>query len=97
MYALSATTSFNSSASDVLAGFTIFKSPDGSEETSIYYDLAAETIRADRRKLSLVTGFNMDAEAGKLRLWHVPKAKGNGTKLENLKLTVFVDNSVVEV
>ncbi|KAF8757669.1 Glycosyl hydrolases family 32 [Rhizoctonia solani] len=56
-----------------------------------------ETIRVDRSKSSLVTGFNLGPEAGKLRLWNVPSGKGNGTKLETLDLKVFVDNSIVEI
>nr|UZP16976.1 RcGH32 [Ceratobasidium cereale] len=95
-YVLTATIDFNASASDVLAGFTFFKSPDSSEQTHLYYDFAAETIRVDRSASSLVTGFNLVAEAGKHRLWNVPNGKG-GTKLESLKLTVVVDNSVVEI
>ncbi|KAH7326822.1 glycosyl hydrolase [Rhizoctonia solani] len=95
-YVLSATLTFNAS-SNAQAGFTIFRSPDGSEQTHIYYDLAAETIRVDRSKSSLVTGFNLGPEAGKLRLWNVPSGKGNGTKLETLELKVFVDNSIVEI
>jgi beta-fructofuranosidase len=96
-YVLSATLAFNSSASDVQAGFTIYKSPDQSEQTHLFYDFAAETIRVDRSKSSLVTGFNLGAEAGKMRLWNVPSGKANQTKLENLELKVFVDNSIVEV
>ncbi|QRW02501.1 glycoside hydrolase family 32 protein [Ceratobasidium sp. AG-Ba] len=95
-YVLTATLSFNSSASDASAGFTIYRSPDGSEETHIYYDFAAETIRVDRSKSSLVTGFNLGPEAGKFRLWKVPNGK-SGTKLESLDLLVVVDNSVVEI
>lgn len=95
-YALSATLTFNSSATDAQAGFTIYRSPDGSEETHIYYDFAAETIRVDRSKSSLVTGFNLGPEAGKMRLWNVPSGK-NGTKLESLNLQIFVDNSIVEI
>lgn len=96
-FVLSGTLSFNTSAWGVLAGLTIFKSPDGSEQTSLYYDLATETIRVDRSKSILVTGFNLGAEAGKLRLWHVPSGNGNETELESLNLTVFVDNSVLEI
>jgi hypothetical protein len=51
----------------------------------------------DQSKSSLVTGFNLGAEVGKMRLWNVPSGKTNQTKLENLELKVFVDNSIVEV
>jgi hypothetical protein len=63
----------------------------------IFYDLAAETIRVDRNKSSLLTGFDVGTEAGKMRLWNVPSGKTNQTKLEKLALKMFVDNSIVEV
>jgi hypothetical protein len=63
----------------------------------IFYDFAAVTIRVDRTKSSLLTGLNLAAEAGKMRLWNMPFRKANQTKLENLELKVFVDNSIVEV
>jgi beta-fructofuranosidase len=96
-YVLTAKINFNGSSSDTMAGFTIFRSPDGSEQTHVYYDFVAETIRVDRSQSSLVTGFNLGAEAGKMRLWHIPSGKDNGTKLESLDLMVVVDNSMVEV
>ncbi|KAG9084681.1 hypothetical protein FRC06_003942 [Ceratobasidium sp. 370] len=96
-YVLTANLDFKSSASDVLAGFTIYRSPDGSEATHIYYDFATEYIRVDRSRSSLVTGFNPGEEVGKFRLWQVPSGKRNGTKLETLKLMVIVDNSIVEI
>ncbi|KAG9088980.1 hypothetical protein FS749_001711 [Ceratobasidium sp. UAMH 11750] len=96
-YVLTANLDFNSSANDVLAGFTIYRSPDGSEATHIYYDFATESIRVDRSQSSLVTGFNLGLEVGKFRLWHVPSGKGKGTKLETLELMVVVDNSIVEI
>lgn len=95
-YVLSAKLTFDSAGNNTEAGFTIYKSPDGSEQTHIFYDLAAETIRVDRSKSSLVSGFNLKPDSGKLRLWNVPN-KANGTKLESLDLKIFVDNSVVEV
>ncbi|KAG8959882.1 hypothetical protein FRC00_001162 [Tulasnella sp. 408] len=96
-YVLEATLDF-SNGSDAQAGFTIYKSPDGSEQTHIFYDFAAETIRVDRSRSSLVTSFNLGAEAGKFRLWNVPSGGGSSeTTLESLKLKVFVDNSIVEI
>lgn len=94
-YVLTATLDFTN-ASDAKAGFTIYKSPDASEQTHVFYDFAAETIRVDRSRSSVVTEFNLGTEAGKFRLWNVPASSGK-TKLESLELKVFVDNSIVEV
>ncbi|KAG8975448.1 hypothetical protein FRC05_005778 [Tulasnella sp. 425] len=95
-YVLTATLDFTN-ASDAKAGFTIYKSPDSSEQTHVFYDLAAETIRVDRSLSSVVTEFNLGSEAGKFRLWNVPASSGGKTKLESLELKVFVDNSIVEI
>ncbi|KAG8976125.1 hypothetical protein FRB90_009304, partial [Tulasnella sp. 427] len=94
-YVLTATLSFTN-GSDAQAGFTIYKSPTGGEQTHIFYDFAAETIRVDRSNSSVVTGFNLGAEAGKFRLWNVPGKNGK-TQLQDLELKIFVDNSIVEI
>jgi beta-fructofuranosidase len=67
-------------------GLKVCCSPDGKEETLVYYDAADKKLKIDTRKSSLGEG-SKKTEAGPFEL---------GTD-EPLKLQVFVDKSVVEV
>lgn len=67
-------------------GLKVCCSPDGEEQTLIYYDAAAKKLKVDTGKSSLTEG-PKTTEAGPFEL-------GAG---ETLKLHVFVDRSVVEV
>ena len=67
-------------------GVKVCCSPDGDEQTTIYYDAAEKKLKVDTNKSSLTEG-PKSVEAGPFAL----KAD------EPLKLRVFVDKSVVEV
>lgn len=67
-------------------GIKVCCSPDGQEQTAIFYDAADRKLKIDTRRSSLGEG-RKSIEAGPLEL----KAD------ESLKLRVFVDKSVVEV
>ena len=67
-------------------GLKVCCSPDGKEETLVYYDAADKKLKIDTRKSSLGEG-SKKTEAGPFEL---------GAD-ELLKLQVFVDKSVVEV
>lgn len=67
-------------------GVKVCCSPDGAEETLIYYDAIDKKLKIDTRKSGL-TGSPKGIEAGPFEL----------KKNEALKLRVFVDKSVVEV
>jgi len=67
-------------------GLKVCCSPDGEEQTVIYYDATEKKLKIDTRKSSLGEG-RKSIEAGPLEL---------GAN-ESLKLQVFVDKSVVEV
>ena len=67
-------------------GVTVCASPDGSEQTLIYYDTAEKKLKIDTRKSSLKHG-TKSIEAAPFFL----KNK------EKLKLRVYVDKSVIEV
>ena len=64
----------------------VCRSPDGEEETLVYYDAVEKKLKVDTTKSSLTEG-PKSIEAGPFEL----KAG------EPLKLRVFVDKSVVEV
>jgi beta-fructofuranosidase len=67
-------------------GIKVCTSPDGEEETLVYYDAADKKLKVDTRKSSLGEG-DKKIEAGPFEL----------SADEPLKLQVFVDKSVVEV
>ena len=67
-------------------GVKVCCSPDGEEQTLVYYDAAEKRLKVDTTKSSLAEG-PKGVEAGPLEL----RAD------EPLKLRVFVDKSVVEV
>jgi len=67
-------------------GVKVCCSPDGKEETAIYYDATDKKIKIDTRKSSLGEGpKRIEAAPFKLK------------KGETLKLRIFVDKSVIEV
>ncbi len=69
-------------------GVKVCVSPDGSEETVVYYDAENKKISIDTNKSSLtLTGKYKSIEAGPFELG----------KNERLKLRVFVDKSIIEV
>ncbi|MHC4637647.1 MAG: glycoside hydrolase family 32 protein [Planctomycetota bacterium] len=67
-------------------GVKVCASPDGKEETLVYYDATDGTLKVDTNKSSLGEG-RKSVEAGPLKL-------KPGTPL---KLRIFVDKSVIEV
>lgn len=67
-------------------GVKVCSSPDGKEQTPVYYDANAKKLKIDTRNSSLVQG-PKSIEAGPFEL----------KEDEPLKLRVFVDKSVVEV
>ena len=67
-------------------GLKVCCSPDGKEQTSVYYDANDKKLKIDTRKSSLGQG-RKSVEAGPFELG----------KDELLKLQVFIDKSVVEV
>lgn len=69
-------------------GLSVLRSPDGSEETRIFYDTASGQLRVDRTKSGTVSSLftNLGVQGGPLPL--------NG---QNLTLDVFVDHSMIEV
>ena len=69
-------------------GLKICRSPEGEEETAIYYDSEKRTLNIDVRKASLVDGIGTrSVESAPFEL------KGG----ERLQLRVFIDKSIVEV
>lgn len=67
-------------------GIKVCCSPDGEEQTLVFYDAAEKKLKVDTRKSSVTEG-PKNIEAGPFEL----------KKGESLKLRVFVDKSVVEV
>lgn len=96
-YYLSAKITF--AAGTGAAGFTIFRSPDGSEQTSIYYDASKESFLIDRSNSSAVTSYNaaIGYDSAKFRLFNVKDPVTGVTARQSLDLTIVVDNSVIEV
>ena len=68
------------------AGVKVCCSPDGAEETLVYYDAVEKKLKVDTTRSSLGEGPKL-VEGG-------PLALGEG---EPLKLRVFVDRSIIEV
>ncbi|KAF3001701.1 hypothetical protein E8E14_000211 [Neopestalotiopsis sp. 37M] len=83
--------------SDLKAGFQILASEY--ESTSIYYQFSNETIMVDRANTSAAAETTNDIDSrneyGRLRLFDI--AQGGDTSVEVLKLTIVVDNAVVEI
>jgi sucrose-6-phosphate hydrolase SacC (GH32 family) len=71
-----------------VVGVKVLRSPEGEEETLVYYDTNANTINLDKRHSSLdVTG----SETYLLtRNFNIPSG-------ETLRLHIFVDHSVIEI
>lgn len=69
------------------AGISFYRSPDGFEETRIVYDAQKALLRIDRSRSSLSDEQERTEHSAPLRL----------TKGESLRLTVFLDRSIVEV
>ncbi len=68
-------------------GLVIRRSPDGSEQTRIYYDAGRQLLMADRSRVSLDQDTDHDSQSGPLAL----------APAETLTLHVFLDNSLVEI
>ncbi len=70
-------------------GIKVRRSPNGEEETYIFYDAARKRLGVDRRRSSLVqnAGIHADIQEGEFELFPG----------EMLRLRVFVDCSVIEV
>lgn len=83
---------------DLRAGFEILASEQ--ESTTLWYQLSNETLYIDRSNSSAAAAKNADMfdlrpESGLLRLFDI---KHDGVEsIENLRLTLVVDNSLVEV
>ena len=69
------------------AGFAVRRSPDGAEETLIFYDRTSGMLVVDRKQSSL------DPEAPTTRRTAVLALASH----EPLALTVFIDHSVIEI
>ncbi|KAI4594714.1 hypothetical protein KJ359_007517 [Pestalotiopsis sp. 9143b] len=84
--------------SDLKAGFQILASEY--ESTTIYYQFSNESVIVDRTNTSAAAKTTNDIdsrnEAGRLRLFDIAQDDGEAT-VENLKLTIVVDNAVVEI
>lgn len=96
-FVLFANVSFPAGAreSNLRAGFQILASE--LEQTNIWYQLSSETFSIDRSQSSAAAlsteKFDMREEKGYMRLFDIERS-GN---VETLRLTVVVDNSIVEV
>ncbi len=80
-------------------GLMVRCSPDGVEQTSLYYDAAAKAFKFDGGRSSLVANEPpyvpvLPADERKIRMQSAPFALSPG---EPLKLRVFIDRSIVEV
>lgn len=84
--------------SDLKAGFQILASEY--ESTTIYYQFSNESIIVDRTNTSAAARTTNDIdsrnEAGRLRLFDIAQDDGEAA-VEVLKLTIVVDNAVVEI
>lgn len=69
------------------AGFAVRRSPDGAEETLIFYDRTSGMLVVDRKQSSL------DAESPTTRRTAVLALAAH----EPLALTIFIDHSVIEI
>ncbi|KAF4552809.1 Hypothetical protein D9617_9g026000 [Elsinoe fawcettii] len=80
------------------AGFEILSSD--LETTKVYYQFANESIVIDRSNSSAAaattSGIDISNEAGRLRLFDIANPGGE-TEIEELRLTIVVDNGMVEV
>ncbi|KAI1469266.1 glycoside hydrolase family 32 protein [Daldinia caldariorum] len=102
-YVITATLSFpkGSRGSDLRAGFQILSSDY--ESTTIYYQFSNESIVVDRSNSSAAAkttdGIDTTNEAGRLRLFDLAQdgSDGQQDQIESLKLTIVVDNAIVEV
>ncbi|KAF2690306.1 glycoside hydrolase family 32 protein [Lentithecium fluviatile CBS 122367] len=99
-YMLSASiTFFTRSNNASRAGFSILSGPN--EHTDIYYQLSNESIIIERTNTSAAAsttpGIDVRNEAGKLRLFDVPRRNGSEASVETLDLTIVVDGGIVEV
>lgn len=96
-FVLSANITLPASARDsgLRAGFQILSSEN--ERTNIWYQLSSDTFSIDRLQSSAAAlsteGFDLREETGLFRLFDIERS-GN---VESLRLTVIVDNSIVEV
>ena len=68
-------------------GLRLRRSPDGQEETRLYYDVPGKSITVDRTHSSLDPAVQKDPQSGPFEL----------SVGETLKLHLFVDRSVLEV
>ncbi|KAL7412178.1 glycosyl hydrolase [Mrakia frigida] len=71
-------------------GFRVLSSDQ--EYTDILYDVSAQNLTVNRSASSLIKSYGNATETGKLKLWPIV-----GEETLTLNLTVFVDNSVVEI
>lgn len=76
------------SFSGEVCGLSVLRSPDGAEETRIFYDPGRNKLGVDRRRSSLTkSGLPLDVQEGDFEL----------RAGEPLKLHLFLDHSVLEV
>jgi beta-fructofuranosidase len=68
-------------------GFSVRASPDGAEQTRIFYDRAQQRLLLDRSRSSLAADVSSDERGGHFEL-------GEG---ETLQLRIFLDGSALEV
>lgn len=83
------------SDSNTAAGITLFRTPDGAENITIYYQPSNESVIIERNVALVSNDVVKDPEVGKLRLWSVQD--DDQFKRQELDITVFVDGSIVEL
>jgi beta-fructofuranosidase len=84
--------------SNPVVGLTLRSTPDASQETLVLYDHAAKLLKVHRPPLpGSPTGAIPFVEQGEFELFELLGKDGKSIDMEELELSVFVDNSVVEV
>ncbi|CAH7688859.1 family 32 glycoside hydrolase [Phakopsora pachyrhizi] len=70
----------------------------GSQEwTDIYYDPPTESLVVNRTRSSVIESYGNSTEVAKHRLWPIIDPISRTTRLESLNLSIFIDNSIVEI
>ena len=77
-------------------GFSLRASPDGQEQTGVYYDLSRKQIVVDKTRASSNATIDSTSEIGHFELFQILNSAGD-MEMETLDLRIFVDNSIIEV
>lgn len=89
-YRMSATFDFMPNATAGAVGFRVLASDQ--EFTDVLYNAETEELTVVREQSSLIKSFGNDTELAKLKLWKLAN-----TTTTQLKLDIYVDNSIIEV